>query len=82
MSFAQNEMCVLLNLALSHFNNCGLAVLAISGVFSRAVCKYKFKAVCCSFNSAPSETFDKIVFLGRHFAEPDDLLDADSRLSF
>jgi hypothetical protein len=81
VSFALNEVCVFLNLALSHFNNCGLS--AISGVFSRAVCKYKFKAICCSFNSTPSETFDKIVFLGRHFAAPSDLLDAaGSHLSF
>lgn len=55
---------------------------AISGVFSRAVCKYKFKAICCSFNSTPSETFDKIVFLGRHFAEPSDLPGAGSVYRF
>lgn len=46
VSFALNEMYVFLNLALSHFNNRGLG--AISGV-SRAVCKYKLKAICCSF---------------------------------
>lgn len=79
--FALNEMRVLLNLALSHFNNRGPG-RAISGVFSRAVCTYKFKAICCSFNSTPSETFDKIVFLGRRFAAPADLLDANSHLSF
>lgn len=36
VSFALNETHVLLNLALSHFNNCGLAVLFL--VFSLGLC--------------------------------------------
>lgn len=69
VSFTLKEMYVFLNIALSHFNNPGLS--AISG-FSRAVCKYELKAICCSFNSTPSKTSDKTVFLGRHFAAPRD----------
>lgn len=61
VSLALNEVCVLLNLAPSRFNHCGLEVLFLVS----CVCTAKFKAICCSFHSTLLETFDKIVFLGR-----------------